>query len=187
DFDYFRRQVGYVSWVRNRQVADVQVLVTEQGTGAGGQKVTLDLIGRGRFEGIERRLTYTAAPTETETETRDGLLRVLKLGLAGFLARTQVARQLDLTYQGEAGGGRAPSTQEDPWNRWVFEVDMGGGFDKEGRSQSFDLDGSLSANRTTRELKVDVGVSGSYSESQFELTDDSTFTSIQRRYGVRSV
>lgn len=190
DFDYFRRQVGYVSWVRDRNVADVQVLVTQQGTGGGGQRITLDLIGRSQFQGIDRRLTYTSAPSETDTETRDGLLRVLKLGLAGFLARTEAAGQLDLTYEGEAagGGGDQPSTREDdPWNRWVFEVDMGGGFDQEGRSEQFNVEGSLSANRTTRELKVDIGVNGEYSESEFQLSDDSTFTSIQRSYGVRTV
>ena len=189
DFDYFRRQVGYVSWVRDRKVADVQVLVTEQGTGGGGQKVTLDLIGRRQFQGIDRRLTYTAAPSETDTETRDGLLRVLKLGLAGFLARTEAAGQLDLTYEGEAGGEAAqPTTREDdPWNRWVFELDMGGGFDKQGRSEQFNVEGSLSANRTTRELKIDIGLNGEYSESDFQLSDDSTFTSIQRSYGVRTV
>ena len=189
DFDYFRRQVGYISWVRDRKVADVQVLVTEQGTGGGGQKVTLDLIGRRQFEGIDRRLTYTATPSETDTETRDGLLRVLKLGLAGFLARTDAAGQLDLTYEGEAGGqGAQPTTREDdPWNRWVFEVDMGGGFDKQGRSERFNVEGSLSANRTTRELKIDIGLNGEYSESDFQLSDDSTFTSIQRSYGMRTV
>lgn len=189
DFDYFRRQVGYVSWVRDRNVADVQVLVTEQGTGGGGQKVTLDLIGRDRFQGIERRLTYTSAPSETDSETRAGLLRVLKLGLAGYLARTEAAGQLDLRYTGETEGRASqPSTREDdPWNRWVFEVDAGGGFDKEGRSERFDVDGSLSANRTTRELKIDIGVNGSYSESDFQLGDDSTFTSIQRSYGIQTV
>ncbi len=189
DFEYFRRQVGYVSWVRDRKVADVQVLVTEQDTGGGGQKITLDLIGRRQFQGIERRLTYTAGPSESDADTRDGLLRVLKLGLAGFLARTDAAGQLDLTYRGEAEvGGDQPTTRaDDPWNRWVFEFDMGGGFDKQGRSERFNVDGSLSANRTTRELKIDIGLNGEYSESDFQLSEDSTFTSIQRSYGVRTV
>lgn len=189
DFDYFRREVGYVSWVRDRNVSDVQVLVTQQGTGGGGQRITLDLIGRGDFEGIERRLDYTSGPSETDAETREGLLRVLKLGLAGYLARTEAAAQLDLTYEGEpaAGGEQAAGPDDDPWNRWIFEIDAGGGFESEGRSEEFDVDGSLSANRTTRELKIDVGLSGSYSESQFTLDDDSTFTSIQRQYGVSSV
>lgn len=189
DFDYFRREVGYVSWVRDRNVADVQVLVTEQDTGGGGERITLDLIGRREFEGLERRLDYTSGPSETDAETREGLLRVLKLGLAGYLARTDAAGQLDLTYAGEveAGGQQQTTPDEDPWKRWVFEVDVGGGFESEGRSERFNVDGSFSANRTTRSLKIDVGVGGRYSESEFTLDDGSTFTSIRRRYGVSSV
>lgn len=190
DFDYFRRQTGYVSWVRDRKVADIQVLVTRQGTGGGGQRITLDLIGRRQFEGEDRSFSYTAGPTETDAETRRNLLRVLELGLAGYLVRTDLASRLSLEYSGEdvgATGGAERAREEDPWNLWVFEVGFGGGFDRGGRSKRYDLDGFVSANRTTREWKIDVGLRGEYSESEFEIGEDSTFTSIQQEYGAQTV
>ena len=35
DLDYFRREIPFVDWVRDREVADVHVLVTSQATGGG--------------------------------------------------------------------------------------------------------------------------------------------------------
>ena len=43
DFDYFRTEMTWVSWVRDRAVADVHVLVSTQETGAGGSEYTRPL------------------------------------------------------------------------------------------------------------------------------------------------
>ena len=46
DFDYIRREIPYVAWVRDRQVAQVHLLITSRRTGAGGRENTLAFIGR---------------------------------------------------------------------------------------------------------------------------------------------
>ncbi len=48
DFDYYRTEITFVNWVRDRQFAQVHVLVTTQRTG-GGQEYTLSFIGLERF------------------------------------------------------------------------------------------------------------------------------------------
>ena len=48
DFDYYRTEITFVNWVRDRQFAQVHVLVTTQSTG-GGQEYTLSFIGLERF------------------------------------------------------------------------------------------------------------------------------------------
>ena len=45
DFQYFQNEITAVSWVRDRQNADVHILVTGQSTGAGGREYTVK-IGR---------------------------------------------------------------------------------------------------------------------------------------------
>src|SRR5256885_10726292 len=45
DFDFVRTEITWVNWVRNREDADVHVLVTTQPTGGGGSEYTLSLIG----------------------------------------------------------------------------------------------------------------------------------------------
>ncbi|HKC38310.1 MAG TPA: hypothetical protein VKC15_02075, partial [Gemmatimonadales bacterium] len=43
DFDYYRTEITFVNWVRDRQFAQVHILVTSQATG-GGQEYTLGFI-----------------------------------------------------------------------------------------------------------------------------------------------
>lgn len=181
-----RREIPYIGWVRDRSVADVHLLVTEQGTGGGGQRVTLDFLGRRDFEGVERRLVYAADPTQTDTEIRDALVHRIELGLVTFLAGTAPER-LEVSYVGEAEGGEGPARREDPWNRWIFETDVGGFLQGEDIQTSYAVDGNVAANRTTREWKIDLGVNARYSESRFDLDGPDEFVSVQRRFGVEGL
>ncbi len=189
DFDYVRRELPFVTWVRDRQVADVHLLVTEQDTGGGGNLFTLDFIGREDFDGLERRLTVSTDPTESEAEERQELVRVMALGLSTYAAETPAGAGLRVTYE-EAGAeetGQRRTRIQDPWNRWVFDVDLGGGYSSEARVTSGSFNGGLSANRTTEEWKIDLGVGGRYSQRRFEVGDGEEFLSIQRDFGFQSL
>ena len=58
--------------MRDREVADVHVLVTRQNTVAGGQPHTFDLIGRGPFQGMDYSTVYTIRADATAAEEREG-------------------------------------------------------------------------------------------------------------------
>ena len=65
-----------MNWVRDRQVADVHVLVTEQETGAGGDEYTFTFIGLQRFTGMTDTLRYASSPVATDDEERRGVARM---------------------------------------------------------------------------------------------------------------
>src|SRR5438477_6268380 len=88
DFDYFRTEMTWVNWVRDRAVADVHILVSTQETGAGGSEYTLNFIGLRAFAGLQDTLKYVAPPTATRDEGRKGIEQILKVGLVRFMART---------------------------------------------------------------------------------------------------
>src|SRR4051812_46516473 len=73
DFDYMRTEIKSVNWVRDRQVADVHILVSTQTTGAGGVEYTLAFLGLKRVAGVGDTLTYIAKPASVADETRQGL------------------------------------------------------------------------------------------------------------------
>jgi len=180
DMDYFRREVPFISYVRDRKDAEVHVLVTSQATGAGGNAYTFNFIGLGELGDRNDTLTVASRPDDTEDETRGDLVRVFKLGLVPFLAPREIARQIEVTFRPSRGGEMPESNElEDPWNLWVFNLRVGGEVEGESRERSTSVDGSISASRTTEELKMDLRVSGDWSEDRFELEegDHSTFTS----------
>jgi hypothetical protein len=183
DFDFVREQIPYVNWVRERNVADVQVLGTQEGTGAGGEQITLDFLGRDRFAGEERALHYAAGPTETDAETRNGVVRILKLGLTPWVAETPAGERLEIGYapgEEEEAQGQEVLGEDDPWNLWVFETSIGGSLSGEESEDSYSIDGGLSANRTTEAWKLDFGTRFDYNENNFVLSEGDTVTTVRR-------
>lgn len=189
DLDFLRREIGYVNFVRDRQAAQVHVLITGQGTGGGGRSFTLSFIGREAFEGLDDEIVFSVRANLARERTLDRLARRVALGLARFVARTPQASQFQLTREGGAGDEEAATAtpEEDPWNFWVFDVGVRGGLSGEERSSSADVSGSLSANRVTEDFKVELEADGSYRESTFELDDTTSVTSVRRSYRAESL
>jgi hypothetical protein len=186
DMDYFRREVAFISYVRDRMDAQVHVLVTSQETGAGGNEYTFNFIGLREFDGRNDTLRISSRPDDTDDETREDLVRVFKLGLVPFIASTELGRGLDVSYQ--APRGEAPVVQvDDPWNLWVFDVRVSGELEGESRESANALDGSLSASRTTEELKLDFRASGDWSRDRFEFSDGEKSTFDTRSYEVEGL
>ena len=185
DQDYLREQIPFVDYVRDRQVADVQVLVTTQGTG-GGRAYTLEFIGRGDFEGVDNTLEYGVSQTATEDEERERLARVLKGGLVRYVSQRPQFENLRFAYEVPDGEATAEERQarDDPWDYWIFEVGLEGQLDGEQRSSSSSVEGELSANRTTQQWKLDFELDGEYSSERFEVNDSTTVTDIQRSYDL---
>jgi len=188
DMDYFRREVPFVSYVRDRMDAEVHVLVTTQETGAGGNEYTFNFIGMGPLSGRNDTLTVASRPDDTDDETRGDLVRVFKLGLVPFLAPREIGRELDVSVR-SARERTTPGAQplQDPWNLWVFNLRVGGEIEGESRERSTSFDGSFSASRTTEDLKVDVRASGDWSEDRFEFEEGEERTFTSREYELEGL
>jgi hypothetical protein len=88
DEDYIRKEVTFVDYVRNREDAEVHVLVTIQSTGGGGRQWTLKYIGLGARQGQDQTLVYNSPQTATSDEIRAGFVNIFKLGLVRYAATT---------------------------------------------------------------------------------------------------
>src|SRR5262245_34906311 len=65
DEEYMRQNVDFVEYMRDRETADLHVLVTTQGTGSGGTAWTMKVNGLKRFQGQDRTFTFTTAQSAT--------------------------------------------------------------------------------------------------------------------------
>jgi len=175
DFDYLRREVPFVNYVRDRKDADVHILVTTQSTGSGGVEYIFRFIGLGRFERVDDELKYTAAQTLTADERRRGYVEVLKLGLVRYVTSTTAADRLRLVYRPERPG--APAAQPyDPWNFWSFRVRGNGSVNGEATSNSHNFSASAIANRTTEAWKINVSSFMNFHTNRFTLSDGEKLT-----------
>ena len=58
DLDHIRRNITFVNYVRDREQADVYLLVTERRTGSRGLEYTLTFDGKGRFKEMTRYSSF---------------------------------------------------------------------------------------------------------------------------------
>ena len=186
DFDHFRREITFVNWVRDRQDADVHVLGTGQATGGGGRAHTIAFIGLRRSVGRTDTLRYVSTNTDTPAEIRDELVRVVKLGLVPFVAPTEIGDGLDVTFRSPtAARPTARTDEDDPWDLWVFTVSVGGNASGESERRRIGGNGSIRANRTAEDFKVDVRVTGRASRDETDVPElDTTFVNTQKRFNL---
>jgi hypothetical protein len=185
NMDHFRREIPFVNYVRDREVADIHVLGTRQDAGAGSEYAFV-FIGLGGYAGREDTLRYIASSTNTADENRDAQTRLLALGLVPFVANTPVAQRLRILYtppEEERQTGLV-GAEEDPWNFWVFRISANGRGSGESQRRRLSLNGEFSADRITETWKLEFEGGGSISRSETDLSDDSTFVDTRRNYDL---
>lgn len=185
DFDFFRTEMPFVDYVRDRKDAALHVLVTNQSTGGGGLAYTVNFIGLRELAAMSDTLSYLSPNSATQDDRRRGLVSTIKLGLVRYVARAGGGARLRISDQGvaPAAPGTAAATR-DPWNLWVFRVSANGNFNGEESFHSTSLRGSTSANRTTEAFKIRVTVNSNYRENKFKFSDGSRFASYSHSYGA---
>jgi hypothetical protein len=183
DFDHFRREIAWVNWVRDRQDADLHLLITVQGTGGGGLSYTLDYLGRRDLEGVDKSLSYVSDPDDTDAEVREALTQTMALGLVQFVETTPLAPRLQVVYDAPSAG---PVVRDDgdPWNLWVFEIGIEGSVEGEAQESNYSLEGSVEADRVAEDFKINFEIDMEYDREEFELDDGSTVVDVSENYSA---
>ncbi len=170
DFDHFRREITWVNWVRDRQDADLHLLITAQRTGGRGWYYTLDYLGQRAYAGISKSLAYVSDPNDTDAEVREGLTRTIAIGLVQFVETTPIAPRLRVLYE-EPDVAVLRREEHDPWNLWVFRLSLDGSLEGEQRESSYSIGWSAHADRVAEDFKINMALYGEYSRDEFEFED----------------
>ena len=171
DDSYVRREVTFVDYVRNREDADVHVLVTRQDTGGGGQQWTLNYIGLGAHLGTDLSLTYNSPQGATSDEVRAGFVEVFKRGLVRYALGTLIGARLQVTLK-KAEGEEKMQAGKDRWNYWVYQIEGNANVNGEETSNGRSISGEFQASRTTDAWRTSIEAGAQYRDSTFILDDD---------------
>jgi hypothetical protein len=189
--DYYRTEISWVNWVRDRRDADVHVIMTSSVTGSGGREYQLDFIGVEGQEDYQDQALFQTLPTDTDREALDGITHTLGIGLARF-ANVVGFRGLVTLAAAEAEHAdpdrRLVSQDEvdDPWNLWVFRVNGSGNLDGESTRETIRLNSSFSASRVTPTWKLNFNGYVSFNRVEFEL-EDGLFEDTRTDWGLNQL
>ena len=182
DLEYIKTEVTFVNYVRDRKEAQVHVLITTQTTASGGKEHTLSFMGQNEFQGIDDILRYFSNKTDTDDEIRVGLVKTLKVGLAGYAARTPIASRLAVRYEEPPSQGPA----KDKWNSWVFSLSGEGYFNGEQTLSYRSMGFNASANRITPKVKLRLGLTADFARNSYDYYGEK-FESVQESYGFNGL
>lgn len=181
--DYVRTEIPFVDYVRDRTEADVHVLFTDGRTGGGGRTYTMTMLGQGRFDDQVDTVSFSTPQDATNDEEREAIVRYLKLALIPYLDETRTIGRLDVQYipptEGEA---QATTPETDPWNSWVFRINLGGSGSSESSSQRMSSNSSINADRTTADWHLRFNARVDYNARHFTFSDGSKLTSYTNSY-----
>lgn len=178
--NYIKTELTYVNYLRDPAQADVQILMTTRRTGSGGREYTLTFIGRNSFAAVNDTLSTITGQHDTEEMRRAEILQVIKLGLVPYLSRTPLAPHITIDIPG-AQDVNGQARADDPWDYWVFTIDMDTDLEGEESKEELSIDGSLSADRVTDEWKLSFDLDTDYNRQEYD-TDDRTITSSRRSH-----
>jgi len=179
DFNYIKTEITFVNYVLDRQSADVQIIVTREQTGSGGNEYTLAFIGLRRHKGKDATLRYYSKPTDTEDQFRRGLVNSLKQGLLPYVYDTPLAEFISISYA--QNKDYRPTPASDPWHYWVFGLGLRGNGEFEDLSQRYSYQVNVSANRTTENVKFRLYAGVNYNHRRYDIPNEEPIISDSNR------
>ena len=185
----FRTEIGWVDWVRDRQDAQVHVIVTSQETGSGGDLYVLDFIGLDELAGRDDELTFTTLGTDVRDEEVAGLQSVLAVGLTRYSIVAGAGAPIRIEARDAAGPTDrlvSASQVEDPWDFWVFEIDADVDLSGEASRRNRSFGSGIEVSRTTPVWKFEMEFDGNWRRTEIELSD-STIVDSRRDWDVESL
>ena len=165
DFDFIRKEISYVDYVRDPAQADVHCYVVRESAANGGLRYTFTFLGHHRFEGITDTLKFLQMESSTSDDFRVETAHTLSLGLSRYVSHSPQAGLLSISYKGTDTLKTPPV---DPWDSWVFSADINAYVFAEELHGNYNYWGSLNADRITPDWKMKFNAFGNYSENRFK-------------------
>lgn len=180
---FYKQNLSYVNFVRDRRMADIYLLITLNSTGSKGTLYKLFLIGENKFKGQNDTLEFEAPANMAEAEIRGGILGQLKIGLLPFLVQTKMRKNISYTVELPEENLNA-SKVRDKWNFWTFNLTADVSGDGNSYAKSLNMNYFFSANRTTEKLRTETGGWYNLNRQEFKIDDSTTVKGLQNVSGL---
>lgn len=177
DLNYIKSEIIFVNYVRERQEADIQLIISYSKTASNGREYSLQFEGQGAYKDISYTLKQTTTPDATDDDIRKAVAEAIKRGLAPYMTRTGLRDMLNVQF--------TPPTTEakvtDKWHNWVFSITLDGYAQGENSYSYLYYDLYPTIQRITEKQKIELDGGVSNSQRRFVL-DTTTVTAKSRSY-----
>ncbi|WP_179344484.1 hypothetical protein [Winogradskyella ursingii] len=182
DSTFLRQNLGNVQFVRDQGLSDVHLFFVTQRNGSGGRSYDVDFIGKGDFDDINYKLSFSTDSNMTGDDVRRRILENLKLGLVRFWIENGTTTEVFVNVPSPANEVEKVE-EKDPWNFWVFRLGASGFFDGQESNKGGRLNLSVSARRVTAKNKFSFRASFNENKSTFTF-DGEDIVAVNNRKSI---
>lgn len=178
---FLRQEHGYVDYKRERQGADVFILVTDQSASAGAREIQM-IFDYEDIQITDDTIIYYRPANISEAERRDLFLKNYKKGILPALLNSDISDHIDYTVNEikEDSVGTAEKIN-DPWKLWSFNLGLDLRVNGEASFNEQFYSGRFSASQIKEKYKFFVFTRYNLEQSTFTLSDGEEVKSENRR------
>ena len=180
--NYIKKEIPYINYVRDRKVADVYIISTQENTGSGGSVTTFFIVGQQKYEGMKDTLKCNISPDETFDMQRAKEVKTLKIGLMRYVAKTPLAQFMNISFSQPL----SETVSSDKWNSWVYSASLNAYTSGQSTYSYGYLFGTLSANRVTAKSKFNSTLGMDLEKDRTTYLDTTYTSTIKDQYGYLS-
>ena len=169
-YDFIKKEITFVNYVRDIKEADVYIISTYERTGSGGWSDTYFIVGQNRCSGMSDTIKVIEPMDITEDEYRKKTVHALKMGLMRYVLKSPLADYFEINFTQPV----KETVESDQWNSWVFRTSISGNLNGERRYKSTYAYVNTSVNRVTEGSKLMTSIYYNWNQQKYEL-NDSTF------------
>ncbi|WP_345264279.1 hypothetical protein [Nibrella viscosa] len=170
--DYVRTELSFFNFVRDRYVSDVEILVVNQPTGAGGRQYTLTFFGQKRFQNLKDTLTFSSRQTDTDDMIRQQLVLHMQRGLLRYVMAGDLISQVQISYPKRRPQHNPTALQPDRWNFWVFNIGSNGSANGESNRNYLNISNHVQISRVTASSKFNLYTYYNQNRSRYMLNGE---------------
>ncbi len=179
---FLRQEHGYVNYKRERQGADVYILVTDQSASAGAREIQLIFLYADTTISKADTIKYYRPANVSELEERDLFVKHFKKGILPALMKSDMFDHIDYTVTDITEGNEDLSTEEvDPWKYWSFNLGVDLRVNGEASFEEQSYNARFSASQVKESHKLFFFTRYRLQQSSFTLSDGEEVNSENER------
>jgi len=168
DMANIRTNVTFVRFASEADNANIELFIEDLRLPGSGREFILNFTGKNKYSGIDDTLRYISPAGESENERRNGLNRIIKIGLIPYVKTTDIVQAIDIFYnpgveditEDTEPAEEAEQEREDPWKNWVFDLNARASLSGERTRRNVAVFGSAEAENITEEHKLRIRLRG---------------------------
>ncbi len=164
---YVKQNLPQVEFVRDRNYAEVHILIVSEANGSGGSTYQLEFIGQHKFKNLQHKLHFSTGSDTTQEQLREKLLKYLKLGLLNFWIEKGLADKISL----EIKTSNQKKEEKDKWHNWIFKIGGNGWFNGDSNSTNANYNAYLSAKQVKEMNKFSFSLRYNYQKNTYNYNE----------------